>query len=35
MAESLSKAKGTHGHAAAQTIKGAVYTVNLKTQDKS
>ncbi|KIW95128.1 uncharacterized protein Z519_03712 [Cladophialophora bantiana CBS 173.52] len=35
MAESLSKAKGSYGHAAAQAVKGAAYgAVDMVTQDK-
>lgn len=35
MAESLSKAKGSYGHAAAQAVKGAAYgAVNLATKEK-
>ena len=36
MAESLSKAKGSYGHAAAQVVKGAAYgAANLVSQSKS
>ncbi|KAK5464977.1 hypothetical protein LTS15_001540 [Exophiala xenobiotica] len=35
MAESLSKAKGSYGHAAAQAVKGAAYgAINLATKEK-
>jgi len=35
MADSLSKAKGTYGHAAAQAVKGVAYgAVNLVTKEK-
>lgn len=35
MAESLSKAKGTWGHAAAQAVKGAAYSAaNLVTSEE-
>ena len=35
MSESLSKAKGSYGHAAAQAVKGAAYgAANLVTQEK-
>lgn len=34
-AESLSKAKGSYGHAAAQAVKGAAYgAINLASQKK-